>query len=103
MKQIIQFTKDNVALFDCAGDCPDEVAIYENEHYGETIRTPEYCNQCFAKRLVNLFKAEVDKLPLLSDKEIKATSPTAPWYVGCVQCASRIAQAQREADIKFYS
>ena len=70
-EQIIQFTRDNVALFDCAGDCPDEVAIYENEHYGETIRTPEYCNQCFAKRLVKLFKAEVDKLTVIDGKRAK--------------------------------
>ena len=44
----------------------------------------------------------IRKPDILSDEEIKATSPTAPWYVGCVQCASRIAQAQREEDIKHY-
>jgi len=31
---------------------------------------------------------------LLEDGEIKVTSPTGPWYIGCAQCAQRVAKAQ---------
>jgi len=50
-EKIAQFASDNIALYDCQDGCPDEVAIYELEHEGETIRTAEYCNKCFATRL----------------------------------------------------
>jgi len=38
---------------------------------------------------------------LLTPEEIKATSPTAPWYVGCEQCAQRIAKAQLKKVVEW--
>ena len=55
-ENIQRHLRDNVALFDCQGGCPDEVAIYEQEHYGETIRTAEYCNECFANQIMALIE-----------------------------------------------
>jgi len=53
---ITKHISDDVDLFDCQGDCPDEVAIFENERYGETLRTEKYCNECFATKLIGEFK-----------------------------------------------
>lgn len=53
---IKRLIREDVAHFDCKGDCPDEVAIYGNEHYGETIRTDEYCNECFTKRILEIIE-----------------------------------------------
>jgi hypothetical protein len=55
-EQIKELISQDVALFDCQGDCPDEVAIYEKKHYGKTIRTDNYCNECFTSKIVKIFE-----------------------------------------------
>lgn len=55
-EKLQEFLSSNVGRYDCQGSCPDEVAIYELEHDGETIRTDEYCNKCFANQILNLLK-----------------------------------------------
>jgi hypothetical protein len=46
MEKIRQKLNEDVALYDCQGDCPDEVAINPD------LRTDSYCDKCFAKQLV---------------------------------------------------
>uniref|UniRef100_A0A6M3KV66 Uncharacterized protein n=2 Tax=viral metagenome TaxID=1070528 RepID=A0A6M3KV66_9ZZZZ len=55
-EKITKHISDDVGQFDCQSDCPDEVAIFENEHYGETLRTEKYCDECFATKLIEEFK-----------------------------------------------
>lgn len=55
--ELILLIAGDISSFDCKSDCPDEVAIYEDGHYGETIRTPTYCNECFAKRIAAIFES----------------------------------------------
>lgn len=59
-KGLLTLIKDNIARFDCQVDCPDEVAIYELDHYGETIRTPEYCNRCFTGQILTEIRKAVE-------------------------------------------
>lgn len=51
-EKLTKYLSDNVALFDCQGDCPDEVALNED------LRTPEYCSKCFAKQIITLVKED---------------------------------------------
>ena len=48
--KVAEYLRDNIALYDCQGDCPDEIALDEDK------RTPEYCNRCFAKTLLRLIR-----------------------------------------------
>lgn len=55
-KKLLRFFSDNIGLYDCQDDCPDEVAIYEQEHGGETLRTPEYCDKCATNKLLAIIE-----------------------------------------------
>ncbi len=46
-KLLAEHLSKNVALFDCEGSCPDEVALNED------LLTDEYCNWCFAGQILN--------------------------------------------------
>ena len=73
IEKITEHLSENVAMFDCQDGCPDEVAIYEKDHPGETLRTDSYCNKCFAGQIVFITeKAGYRKQPeLLTEAEIK--------------------------------
>jgi len=45
-KELLEFITSDVALFDCSGDCPDEVSINED------LRTDKYCNNCFTDKIL---------------------------------------------------
>ena len=49
-ERLIKYLSDNIALFDCQDSCPDEVALNED------LRTPEYCDKCFANQIITLVK-----------------------------------------------
>ena len=51
-ERIAKHLAANVALYDCQGDCPDEIALNED------LRTAEYCDNCFANQIVTLIKKE---------------------------------------------
>jgi len=55
-EKLAHFSRDNIALFDCKGDCPDEVAI--KAEAGIDIRSPDYCNYCFANKILALIKED---------------------------------------------
>ena len=44
-KLLAEHLSENVALFDCEGSCPDEVALNKD------LRSDEYCNWCFAGQI----------------------------------------------------
>ena len=46
------------------------------------------------------FKPQPDQSGLLTDEELRGTSPSGSWYVGCLQCAKRVAKAQRDLTAK---
>jgi hypothetical protein len=50
-EKIKPLIEQDVERLDCQDDCPDEVAIYEKEHDGETIRDDNYCNKCFSDKI----------------------------------------------------
>uniref|UniRef100_A0A6M3LLJ1 Uncharacterized protein n=1 Tax=viral metagenome TaxID=1070528 RepID=A0A6M3LLJ1_9ZZZZ len=53
-KLITKHLSDNIALFDCQGDCPDAVALNNNLH------TADYCNRCFAKQIIAIIKEALE-------------------------------------------
>jgi len=55
-EEIARYILDNVALFDCQGDCPDEVGL------GEMLRTPEYCAECFTRQILSLTEKKIDEV-----------------------------------------
>jgi len=79
-EKLIKHLTDNVALFDCQGDCPDEVAINND------LRTPEYCNKCFAKQIVNLTR-EAGYVKLADDQSLPDGGfyETTPLYSEAVR------------------
>jgi len=52
IEELGEFLERNIALFDCQESCPDEIALNED------LRTPEYCNRCFATQLYEYLYAE---------------------------------------------
>ncbi len=40
--------------------------------------------------------SQPDQSRLLTDEELRETAPSGSWYVGCLQCAKRVAKAQRD-------
>ena len=62
-ERITEKLANDIALYDCQGDCPDEVALNED------LRTPEYCNKCFSDQILTYLKAEIEK-SWLTDEEI---------------------------------
>ena len=48
-EKLTKYLSDNVALFDCQDDCPDEEAQ-------RMVKPDEYCNKCFAKLIITLVK-----------------------------------------------
>ena len=48
---LTKYLSDNVALFDCQGDCPDEESRM-------MVKPDEYCNKCFAKLIITLVKED---------------------------------------------
>jgi hypothetical protein len=64
VEKLAKKISSDVSLFDCQGDCPDEVAIYELKHYGTTIRTQDYCDRCFSKQLITIFKQFIQEVDI---------------------------------------
>ena len=64
IEKITKYLEDNVALFDCQGDCPEEVAL------NEELRTDRYCDRCFAGQIFLLLKE--------AGVELKASSCSPP-------------------------
>ena len=50
-EKLTKYLSDNVALFDCQGDCPDE----ESQRM---VKPDEYCSKCFAKQIITLVKED---------------------------------------------
>jgi len=66
-EKLHQYISDNIGLFDCSGDCPDEVALNTD------LRTPEYCHKCFTKQIVNLVK-EAGYVKLAHDQTLPVSN-----------------------------
>ena len=49
-EKLTKYLSDNIALLDCQGGCPDEVAI------NESLRTDNYCNKCFTDQILALIE-----------------------------------------------
>jgi len=47
-EKIIKLLEVNIALYDCQGDCPEEVAIQPE------LRTGKYCDKCFANQILSI-------------------------------------------------
>jgi len=54
-ERLAHFARDNIALFDCTGDCPDEVAI-KAEAGINLLSSPDTCNYCFANKILAIIK-----------------------------------------------
>lgn len=67
-ESVLKFVSDNIAMYDCQGDCPDEIALAEKK--GKNLRNAEYCDSCFTNRLLALLTPE---LKVLSDERIMKT------------------------------
>lgn len=65
LTEIKKMITDDVALLDCQGDCPDDVAIYEKRYPGQTLRTDVYCNECFAKQILAKLQ------PVIAKKDVE--------------------------------
>ena len=76
-EELTKYLSNNVALFDCQDSCPDEVALNED------LRTPEYCNKCFAERIITLAK-EAGYVKLADDqskpKELLNQESKEDWF-----------------------
>jgi len=66
-ENLIKHLSTNIALFDCQGDCPFEMAI--NSDFG----TAAYCNECFAKQIVALIK-EAGYVKLAHDQTLPVSN-----------------------------
>ena len=82
--KITKYLSDNIALFDCQGSCPDEVAINND------LRTDKYCNICFAERIITLVK-EAGWVKLANDQSLPDGGfyETTPLYNEAVRIMLR--------------
>jgi len=71
-EKLAHFSRDNIALFDCDGECPDEVAI--KAEAGIDIRSPDYCNYCFANKILALIR-EAGYAKLSDDQSLPELPP----------------------------
>ena len=53
--RLAKYLSDNVALFDCRGGCPDEVALSGD------LPTPEYCYNCFARSILAIVVEDLEQ------------------------------------------
>ena len=75
-ENLIKHLTDNVALFDCQDDCPDETTQM-------MVKPDEYCNTCFAEQIIAFVK-EAGYVKLADDqskpRELLNQESKADWF-----------------------
>jgi len=66
-EKLAHYARDNIGLFNCEIECPDNAAI--EAEAGIDIRFPDYCNYCFANRILAIIK-EAGYVKLSDDQSL---------------------------------